>query len=203
MRCNRSGSPPRRFAFTGRHPSDCASAEVLTTTAERVTRLDIDTAADVEFGFLALAYAPSQEWERFLAALTTDSPDTGLLSALSDNLWNRTDEFDISPAYLAYLSEVCSAYVEWNNVKEPDDAIGHALWSLHRPCAGWEHISAAVARDAPPKVSCIGFSRKDPVSSDAVAEQWIIYANPLSKVVTDEPGHDGTQALAECLAVVG
>ncbi len=104
-----------------------------------------------------------------------DNQDLHTIADLSDGLWLRYGRVDLSPAYLAYLGEVCPTYEEWGELPDAADLdpVGRVLHASLSPCQGGV-VPAHEARRPPLHVSadCVVASQTDATSPAEWAEAW-------------------------------
>jgi hypothetical protein len=159
------------------------------------------TGMDVGAAVMALGYQPED-----IAASAWNAIETltrvDLIGNLADTTWSRFGVEDVSPSWLAYLTEVCAAYADWpaGRPAAERDPVSNFLDAYHRPC------SAVVRSHRPrsPSVGrlCVVSSADDGVAPSAFAATW---AGPPNTKIIEASGsaHGDFAHVAECLPVVG
>jgi hypothetical protein len=167
-----------------------------TTSAPRsvpVTSFD-QISADV-----ALSYLDETDFQQY-GREVADRTNAARIGSLSDDLWRRYDTERISPAYLAYLSEVCRATPHWpgvRSVRDPADVIAAST----APCAA-KGAPAPAALDLPSADICVVTDDNDPVVPARLAKTMLTdhpHWRQVKSGTKDHLSHDG---LAECVRQV-
>jgi hypothetical protein len=159
------------------------------------------TGADVGAAALALSYQSDDVRAAGAASLLGRVDDASIVGALADRTWMRFGADDISPAYLAYLDEVCAAFGPW---PAPGSVQGgpvvQALVSLHAPCAGVLSDGAPVALPTDLDV-CVSDTPDDPVAPPSFGATWTALGAHHESV----PGtsHADLHGIAACLTYLG
>lgn len=169
-----------------------ATAPPPTTRARSLPVTDFDRAsARVALGYLD----PVESAE--LAPGVLNGQDTEAIGSLSDDLWQRYGETDLSPAYLAYLDEVCTIAQDWPAELDAVDTVVDVLTAAHLPCQYVPYSSAAPRSDAtPPRRTCLVLSPNDPVSPVAPLD---LIENGVAVVEARSADHGSVEGLDECL----
>lgn len=150
------------------------------------------TSADVATAALALAYRPG-DVEAFRSFWDAD-PE--VIGRLADSVWGRFGSDRISPSYLAYLDEVCSAYAPWPTKSDDADDIARALSAIHAPCGD---VQIGSVEPLPRRVkTCVSANSGDPIAPPAFVETW--GANLFVREDGDE--HSDVLAVSKCIDAV-
>ena len=159
------------------------------------------TGADVGAAVVALTYQADDMVPKFWTALEKPAEHAKLIGALADTVWSRFGVDDVSPAWLAYLSEVCAAFPGWDRAlsgMDPTDPVAYALAAYHGPCR-------SVPAAAPPvRVQysarfCVVATAGDTVTPQSFTGTWRDV--PHLKVV-EKPGtqHASYAQASECFS---
>jgi hypothetical protein len=148
---------------------------------------------DLASAVLGLGYLSPGDLER-LAPGVLSGADRASIRSLSDRVWQVYGDGDVSPAYLAYLDEVCAAATRWPVYEPGTTSVANVLAAAHLPCAaidpppGGSREDNALTRDR----SCAVVSPADPISPAS-----LVTADTL--VTVDAVEHQSIAGLDECL----
>ncbi|MDQ0423879.1 hypothetical protein [Cellulomonas iranensis] len=154
----------------------------VTARAAGLAAVEIDgrstpvTGTDLGAAAIALTYQHAETQQLGVVALLEDGGDPSLIGSLADLTWMRYGENDISPAYLAYLDEVCVAYGPWTPPPGAD-VVREVLDAMHRPCSD----VAETGQRAPVTSAtvCVSHAVDDPVAPEGFAATWA----PVGQVI--------------------
>jgi hypothetical protein len=164
------------------------------------------TSMDLGAAMLAVAYQPPGERRGFANAVSHPSSPSGRAKAgtLADSVWTRYGATDVSPAYLAYLAEVCPAYAPWPRLSS-DDPVARFLDAWHAPCR--LASSREVTRYAPgqrgPERICVSSLRDDPVVPAGSTASWRPRRGVILLPARRGGVHGSAGDLAACARYVG
>lgn len=165
--------------------------------------------ADVGGAALALARTPgdlAQVVDRYRSSI--EGP--AYMGDLSDHLWGRYGERSLSPAYLAYLDEVCSVYDGWSEGLSSSilrTEIGRFLVAFHAPCGTMERTAVPVTSSAGYDSvlwGCVVARRGDAVTPLKYAEEWSLVLPDAELHSSPESMHSsGDFSACEIREIVG
>ncbi|MGK5680156.1 hypothetical protein [Actinoplanes sp. URMC 104] len=136
------------------------------------------TGFDVASALVTAAINPAAPLGWKPAAATVDDQKAG---DLSDALWMRIGEYDVSPAFVAYTDEYCQAYPGVPGTADHDPI--HRVLAAATPCQG-RH--ASVHRPKP--VVCVIAGAKDMSAPGTLAATWPV-GSTGRRVTTQNPRH--------------
>jgi hypothetical protein len=145
---------------------------------------------------VALSYLDETNFHQY-GREVADRTNPARIGSLSDDLWRRYDTERISPAYLAYLSEVCRATPDWptiRSVRNPGDVIAASTG----PCAA-TGAPASAALDLPSSNVCVVTGDNDPVIPARVVKTMIAEHPRWRQVKSGTKDHLSRDGLAECV----
>jgi hypothetical protein len=146
---------------------------------------------------VGLAYLDRAELAR-LGPGVVSGRDRATIGALSDRLWLRYGDDQISPAYLAYLDEVCGATGSWPAPPSRVGTVGGVLGAAHLPCR------AVAGRPLPRPATgrlCLVTSPTDAVTPEAPARRS--FPTSVAWVRSTDRSHSSFDGLPACLERVG
>jgi hypothetical protein len=123
------------------------------------------------------------------------------IGSRSDALWQRYGESDVSPAYLAYLDELCRIVRGWPQLSGSIRSARDVLIAAHSPCEGipadstvrgWSQVGSDRV--------CLVLSESDPVVPASLLNIDAFY--DLHRVFSSVSNHDSRDGLGECLEQV-
>lgn len=142
---------------------------------------------------VSLAYLDQAELDRLGPGVVSGS-DRATIGELSDRLWLRYGDDQISPAYLAYLDEVCGAAGSWPARLTRVRTVGDVLAAAHLPCR-------AVASRPPPRPAtgrlCLVTSPADAVTPETLARRS--FPASAAWVRSGDRSHSSFDGLPACL----
>ncbi|MFG1823649.1 hypothetical protein ACGFIJ_14275 [Microbispora bryophytorum] len=155
-----------------------------------ISTFDMLSAA-VEFGYLDKESVSKVKRE-------VRAGDLGPLGDLSDLLWMRYGEYDLSPAFLAYSQEVCANVSGWPSWSGRMATPSDILVAAHLPCGQKPVVHA----DSPFMGKlCIAFSPDDSVVPERLVRSS--FADGVHAwVASDERAHGSLGGLTSCLEKV-
>lgn len=173
---------------------DAAAAEVRRAPIPVGGRSVALKATDVAMAAIAVAYSPVDRRAEMLAAVLAPRTAPALVGGLADSIWQRYGRTSVSPAYLAYLREVCAAYPGWSQVRAGGVAVAGAFLALHAPCTQ-NLVPVAKKGNGPSGEICVVSHAADPVVPAGSPATW----SSLQRVrlVLVPPGPHGDLAAAE------
>ncbi|MFG1762178.1 hypothetical protein ACGFIH_02525 [Micromonospora parva] len=168
-----------------------------TTTPERsapVNRFD-QLSAIVELGYIDdRFYAESR------AGVETGTDSTSI-GRLSDRLWGRYGEWDVSPALLARIQETCSALPPPNSVPSAVASVKDLLRAELAPCKSLKATNVKHPPLAPR--TCLVSGQQDAVTPDRLVSQrfesWQSHGKWIKSV---KRSHGSLDGLEQCLDYV-
>jgi hypothetical protein len=139
---------------------------------------------------------------RVAASANGTSPaDRRQVGALSDSIWRRYRELDLSPAVVAYWAEVCAALPSWPRngwSGVATDTYGF-LSSFHGPCSDVGYDGPIIDGDR--GTTCVVLSPRDSVSLAGQSDEYL-RARASTVVTSDVARHDSLDGLVPCLESV-
>lgn len=153
-------------------------------------------ATDVGAAAIAVAYAPADRRSDLLAAVLSPRVGAAVVGSLADSVWQRYGTEDVSPAYLAYLREVCAAYPGWSAAAVGTGVITGTLQALHAPCAEGL-VPFEATGDGPAGPLCVVSHAGDAVVPVGSARTWRGRPNTTVHLVPAGP-HGDPAAAATC-----
>ena len=187
-----------------------ALEQQIRTTADRMAAAPAETpgrsipvtSADVGAAALALSYQSADVRAAGAASVLGRTTDDALIGALADRTWLRFGDDQVSPAYLAYLDEVCSAYGPWPAANAGQDRpVAQALAALHAPCAGVPSNAAALHEVPAGLALCASSAVDDPVAPPEFSANWA--ALGAFQVTTEGDSHGDLTGIGRCLDHLG
>jgi hypothetical protein len=190
------------------YPLGAPPADVLTERAERAWLRLPDTTnvvpvpdLGVEVPDRSLPVTPFDWYSAVLSAAYVDDPsqleslrsgDPAAIGHLSDGLWQRYGQTDLSPGYLAYLSEVCPTATGWPDPATMTDPAARVLATAHLPC---RHLPSATPQ--PLDVDCVVIDHDDPIAPPGLLDTIRERATTVVNVATGQ--HHSLEGFDECL----
>jgi hypothetical protein len=173
---------------TGRPASAAAAGSGGGPRSLRVTGFDRLSA------LVGLAYLDQAQLDRLGPGVVSGS-DRATIGELSDRLWLRYGDDRISPAYLAYLDEVCGAAGSWPARLSQVRTVSDVLVAAHLPCQ-------AVATHPLPQPAtgrlCLVTSPVDAVTPETLARRSFPPAS-VAWVRSADRSHSSFDGLNACL----
>jgi len=148
----------------------------LTTPGRSVPLTDFDVASALVASAINPGAGPALGWKS--KAATVDAVNAGVLS---DALWERVGEEDVSPALVAYADEYCQAY-PGTAVEIADDPVATVL-AEPATCAGRK-----AETHKPKPVACLIAGTNDMSAPAALARTWQVKASG-TRVTTRSSQH--------------
>ena len=176
---------------SGRPAPGAAAASGGPTRSLPVTRFDRLSA------LIGLAYLDRAELDRLAPGVVSGS-DRATIGELSDQLWLRYGEDHISPAYLAYLDEVCAAAGSWPAPRSRVWTVADVLAAAHLPCRAV--ASRPLSRSATGRL-CLVTSPADAVTPEALTRRS--FPASVAWVRSADRSHSSFDGLDACLKRVG
>lgn len=171
----------------GRRAPRAAPASDGSTRSLAVTGFDRRSA------LVGLAYLDQAELDRLGPGVVSGN-DRATIGELSDRLWLRYGDEQISPAYLAYLDEVCGAAGSWPARLSRVETVGDVLVAAHLPC------HAVASRPLPRPATgrlCLVTSPADAVTPEALVRRS--FPASVAWVRSAARSHSSFDGLPACL----
>jgi hypothetical protein len=146
---------------------------------------------------IGLAYLDRAELDR-LAPGVVNGSDRATIGELSDRLWLRYGDDQISPAYLAYLDEVCGTAGSWPAPRSRVWTVADVLAAAHLPCRAV--ASRPLPRPATGRL-CLVTSPADAVTPEALARRS--FPASVAWARSADRSHSSFDGLGACLQRVG
>lgn len=148
-----------------------ATATLAASPIALRTRTPPVDAVDLSSALVGLTHLPAAERAGFVASLQLSTVHASTsIGRLSDDTLLRYGEYAMSPAMLAYMSEICGRYGPWPESETRDDPVGKFLLALHSPCRAVESKPPGIPA-APPSI-CVAHGGYDDVTPSSIAVSW-------------------------------
>jgi hypothetical protein len=144
---------------------------------------------------VGLAYLDDAQLAR-LGPGVVSGRDRATIGELSDRLWLRYGDAQVSPAFLAYLDEVCGAVGSWPARVPRIRTVTDVLAAAHLPCAA---VAERPLRRPSTGRLCLVTSRADAVAPEALARRSFPAASVPAWVRSGERAHSSFEGLDACL----
>lgn len=152
------------------------------------------TAFDRLSAQVQLAYLDEASLARYGRGVV-DGSSIARIGSFSDALWQRYGTEQVSPAYLAFLDEVCRTARDWpavTTIGKPRDVIAAST----APC---RTLRSDPVRWTAATATCAVISESDPVVPAGLARRLVDAHPGWSRVITASPVHSSSDGLAACL----
>lgn len=160
------------------------------------------TGFDLASGLLVLASAPANQEVDLADILLRPQDWSDAIGGLSDQLWMRSGETDLSLAYLAYLEEVCPTYQGWRQDGTPETVLHQTFALAHSPCeAGTTSPAPSTLVTGHTARTCIVLDDGDVVSPSEFGETWSSHGG--GDAIANHAGRHWFEGVEECLARIG
>lgn len=148
-----------------------ATATLAASPITLPTRTPPVDAVDLPAALVGLTHLPAPERAEFAESLRLSAVRASAsIGWLSDGTLLRYGEHAMSPAMLAYMSEICPRYNPWPENETPGDPVTELLLALHSPCRAVDGVASAAP--AAPTSICIAHGSQDDVTPFSVAASW-------------------------------
>lgn len=156
------------------------------------------TGVDVAAAVVGLPYRAGAERREMVGTLLRDPRAAApWIGQLSDSVLLRFGEYDMSPAALAYFSEICAQYAGWRALRAPSGPVEALLTRLHAPC---RYVPGRVA--PPPSRSgvpaCLATADDDYVTPPALTDPWLKRFPGAVRVREASEGHAKAARAVRC-----
>jgi len=175
-----------------------ASAELRRDPVALDTRTPAVEPVDLEAALVAAAYLPAGQRRALFRLLGGPVRRAApLIGRLSDATLLRYGSYEMSPAVLAYLDEVCRRYGPWPAASERPNLLAR----LHAPCRSlWRPAGDADLPTGPADVCIAHGGLDDVVPRDTVARWRTVFPRARAVALRDAV-HGAPELAAECYRV--
>lgn len=176
------------------HPSAAAAGDVVAGRSLKVTDFD-RLSAQLRVPYL------SDEQRRTLPGILLGAEGPAAVAELSDSVWQRYGNYELSPAYLAYLDETCAVAGQWprNAGNEGSASLTGILLSAHLPCGDATPKKVRIPAGIP---ICAVTSKADAVTSEDLFRQVTDQYRNITLLESARPSHESVDRLDDCYKMI-